>query len=94
MNKADVIKSVSEKTGISPDLCEKILKAFEQHAGDLLSAKLKGTGTGTAGALAQISQQTGIAAADCERVLAALEDVVKAGIADKLGVLKGLLGRS
>jgi hypothetical protein len=42
MNKADVISKVSEKTGIAPDACEKVIKAFEEQAGDILGAKIKG----------------------------------------------------
>jgi hypothetical protein len=94
MNKADVIQSVSEKTGIAPDLCEKVLKAFETQAGDALAAKLKGTGGDQTGMLARISQATGVPPADCERVLTAIEEVVKTGIADKLGFLKGLFSQS
>ena len=44
MNKADVIQSVFEKTGIAPDVCERILKALEQQAGDALTATLTGKG--------------------------------------------------
>lgn len=94
MNKADVIKSVSEKTGITPDLCEKIIKALEQQAGDVLAAKFRGDGTAGTDMLARVSQVSGVPEADCQRVLAATEDVVKTGIADKLGFLKGLFGRS
>ncbi len=90
MNKADVIQSVSEKTGIAPDVCERILKAFEQQAGDSLT----GQGAHQADLLARIAQETGEPSADCEKVLTASGEVVKAGIADKLGFLKGLFGRS
>lgn len=93
MNKADVIQSASEKTGIAPDVCERILEAFEQQAGDALAAKLKGTGGDQTDMLARISQATGVPAEDCERVLTASGEVVKAGIADKLGFLKGLFSR-
>lgn len=90
MNKADVIQSVTEKTGIAPDICEKILKALEKQAGDVLVAsKLQGGGD-QPDMLAQISRETGVPATDCERVLAAAADVVKTGIADKFGLLKGL----
>ena len=94
MNKADVIQSVSEKTGIAPDVCERILKAFEQQAGDALAAKLTGQGADQSDLLARIAQETGEPSADCEKVLTASGEVVKAGIADKLGFLKGLFGRS
>ena len=94
MNKADVIRSISEQTGIAPDLCERVLKAFENQAGEALAAKLKGAGTDDTDLLAQIAQETGLPSADCERVLTAGGEVVKAGIADKLGFLKGLFSRS
>ena len=94
MNKADVIQSVSEKTGVAPELCEKILKAFENEVGDTLASTLKGEGGEQSGMLSRIAQQTGASTADCDRVVAAAAEVVKAGIADKLGVLKGLFSRS
>ena len=94
MNKGDVIQSVSEKTGVAPDVCDKIIKALEAQAGDVLAAKLQGASTGDIDMLARISQQSGAPAADCEKVLAAAEEVVKSGIADKLGFFKGLFSRS
>jgi len=42
MNKADVIRKVSEETGIESNLCEKVIKAFEEQSGDVLAVKLKG----------------------------------------------------
>jgi hypothetical protein len=35
MDKADVIRAVSEKTGIDAGTCEKVIKAFEEKAGDV-----------------------------------------------------------
>ena len=32
MNKEEVIKAVSEKTGVAPDAIEKVIKAFEEQA--------------------------------------------------------------
>ena len=94
MNKADVVRTVSEKTDVAPDVCEKIIKALEEQAGGVLVAKLKGTGADQTGMLVRISQEAGGPSADCEKVLAATEDVVKSGIADKLGFFKGLFSRS
>jgi hypothetical protein len=94
MNKADVIRSVSEKTGIAPELCENVLKALEQQAGDALAAKLKGAGGDQVDMLERISQATGVPPADCQRVLDASGEVIKAGIGEKLGFLKGLFSRS
>ena len=93
MNKADVIQSVSEKTGVAPDVCERILNSLEKQAGDVLASKLKGGGD-RPDMLAEISRETGVPATDCERVLSAAADVVKIGIADKFGFLKGLFSRS
>jgi nucleoid DNA-binding protein len=94
MNKADVVQRVSERTGVAPELCEKILKAFENEVGDTLAATLQGQGGEQSGMLARISQQTGTSAADCDRVVSTAAEVVKAGIADKLGSLKGLFSKS
>jgi hypothetical protein len=94
MNKADVVRTVSEKTGVAPDVCDKIIRALEEQAGGVLAAKLKGAGAEQTDMLARISQEAGVPAADCEKVLAATDDVVKSGIADKLGVFKGLFSKS
>jgi hypothetical protein len=94
MNKADVIQRISEQTGLPPDLCETILKAFENEVGGTLSATLKGQGGEQSGMLARISRQTGASPEDCDRVVSTAAQVVKAGIADKLGGLKGLFSRS
>jgi nucleoid DNA-binding protein len=94
MNKADIIQRVSEQTGVAPALCETILKAFENELGGALSATLKGQGNEQSGMLARISQQTGASPEDCDRVVSTAPEVVKAGIADKLGSFKGLFSRS
>jgi len=36
MNKTDVITEISRDTGISTDVCEKVIKAFEEKFGDAL----------------------------------------------------------
>jgi hypothetical protein len=45
MNKTDVIRTVSEKAGIESNICEKVIKAFEEQAGDALVGTFKGTKT-------------------------------------------------
>ena len=42
MNKADVLSKVSEKTGIDSAICEKVIEAFEEQAGDALMEKSRG----------------------------------------------------
>jgi hypothetical protein len=93
MNKEEVVKAVSEKTGITPDAIEKIVKAFESQAGDALTAGFKGINTDRASLLAGISQKTGIPVEMCDKVLAALQGTVSSGISEKLGFLKGLFSR-
>jgi hypothetical protein len=83
MNKADVIRTVSEKTGIDAGTCEKIIKAFEQQAGDVLVAKFKGINSSL---VAGISGRTGISPENCEKVLTSLQDVVGGGIIDKINL--------
>jgi Bacterial DNA-binding protein len=65
MNKTDVIRRVSEKTGIESNVCEKVIKAFEEQAGDALGAKLKGAETNQADILAGVSERTGVCSDDC-----------------------------
>jgi hypothetical protein len=93
MNKADVIRKVSEETGIESNVCEKVIKAFEERAGDVLAGKLKGEKTDQADSPASISERTGISAGDCARVLAALEGVVRDGISDKLNIFKRMFSK-
>jgi hypothetical protein len=93
MNKEDVVKAVSEKTGVAPDTIEKVVKAFESQAGDALSVAFEGIKTDRASLLAGISQKTGIPADTCDKVLTALQGTVSSGISEKLGFLKGLFSR-
>jgi hypothetical protein len=93
MNKEDVVKAVSEKTGVAPDTIEKVVKAFESQAGDALSVAFEGIKTDRASLLAGISQKTGIPADTCDKVLTALQETVNSGISEKLGFLKGLFSR-
>ncbi len=93
MNKEEVIKAVSEKTGVAPDAIEKVVKAFEGQAGDALTTAFQGVKTDRATLLAGISQRTGIPADTCDKVLTALEGTVSTGISEKLGFLKGLFTR-
>jgi hypothetical protein len=93
MNKADVIQKVSEKTGFEPNDCEKVIKAFEEQAGDTLAARLKGTKIQQADILVGISEGTGMSSDDCEKVLTALEQVVHEGISDKFNIFKRMFSR-
>jgi hypothetical protein len=93
MNKEDVVKAVSEKTGVAPDAIEKVVKAFEGQAGDALTVAFEGIKTDRASLLAGISQKTGIPADTCDKVLTALQETVSSGISEKLGFLKGLFTR-
>jgi Bacterial DNA-binding protein len=81
MNKADVIRAVSEKTGIDASTCEKIINAFEQQAGDALVARFKGI---SANLVAGIAARTGISPENCQKVLTSLQDVVGGGIVQKI----------
>jgi hypothetical protein len=89
----DVIKAVSEETGVAPDTIEKVAKAFESQAGDALTVAFKGIKTDRATLLVGISEKTGIPAETCDKVLTALEGTVSSGISEKLGLLKGLFTR-
>jgi len=94
VNKADVISKVSEKTGIAPDACEKVIKAFEEQAGDILGAKIKGLTADNADILTGMSERIGIGTEDCQKVLTALEAVVRDGLSDKLGAFTKLFSKS
>ena len=92
MNKTDVIRAVSEKTGIDAGTCEKVIKAFEEKADDVLVAKF--TGTNLAGLVASISGTTRISPENCEKVLTSLREVVGGGIMDKINLFfKSLLAK-
>ena len=93
MNKTDVIRQVSEKTGIESNVCETVIKAFEEQTGDALVGKFKGIKTNHADMLAGISGRTGVRGEDCEKVLTALEGVLGAGISEKLNFFKRMFSR-
>lgn len=88
MNKADVITKVSEKSGIATDVCEKVIKAFEEQSGDALIGKFKGIKNNRNGMVAGITEKTGLALDDCEKVLTAFEEVFGAGLSNKLKLFK------
>jgi hypothetical protein len=93
MNKEDVLKAASEKTGVAPEAIEKVVKAFESQAGDALTVAFQGIKADRASLLAGISQKTGIPVETCDKVLTALQGTVSSGISEKLGFLKGLFSR-
>jgi hypothetical protein len=93
VNKEAVVKAVSEKTGVTPDAIEKVVKAFESQAGDALTVAFEGIKADRATLLAGISQKTGIPVDTCDKVLTALQETVSSGISGKLGLLKGLFSR-
>lgn len=88
MNKTDVIAKVSKKSGIAADFCDKIIKAFEDQAGEALIGKFKGVKNNRTDMVAGISDKTGLALEDCEKVMTALDDVVDTGLSDKLKFFK------
>jgi hypothetical protein len=94
MNKTDVINKVSEQTGIAADACEKVIKAFEEQAGDILAAKIKGLTGESADILTGVSEKVGMGIEDCQKVLTALQGVVQEGISDKLGAFAKLFSKS
>lgn len=94
MNKAQVIKAVSERTGIALNICEMVIKAFEEQAGSALAGEFLGNDPRHAELLARISKTTGIRPEDCEKIVTALQAAVKSGLSEKLGFLKRLFGRS
>lgn len=88
MNKTDVVTQVSQKTGIPADICEKVIKAFEEQSGDALISKFKGIKNNHADMLTGITSKTGFASEDCEKILAAIEAVIGTGLSDKLKFFK------
>lgn len=88
MNKTDVVNQVSQKSGAAVDVCEKIMKAFEDQAGDALIGKFKGIKNNRADMVAGIAEKTGFELEECEKVLTAFEEVFDAGLSDKLRFFK------
>jgi nucleoid DNA-binding protein len=88
MNKTDVITRVSRTSGISADVCAEIIDAFEKQAGEALVNKFKGIRNDRASLLKGIAQKTGLVPGDCEIVLKAFEEVLDAGLSDKLKFFK------
>jgi len=71
-----------------------VIKAFEEQAGDILGAKIKGLTADNTDILTGISERIGIGTEDCQKVLTALEAVVRDGISDKLGAFTKLFSKS
>jgi hypothetical protein len=82
-----------EKTGIDSAICEKVIEAFEEQAGDALMEKIKGTQTNDSNVLANISAKTGVSSPDGDQILTALGGVVQEGISDKLSVFKKMFSK-
>jgi uncharacterized protein YcgI (DUF1989 family) len=90
MNKTEVISKVSEKTGIEASVCDQIIKACEQQTSETFAGRITGAVTSHSGILAGVAERTGFRPEKCQKVLRAFEEVVKAGVFDKL---KGLFSR-
>lgn len=88
MNKTDVIAKVSEKSGVAADVCEKLLKAFEEQAEAALADRFKGIKNNRADMMRGISERSGVVLEVCERVMTALEESLDSGLSDKLMFLK------
>lgn len=88
MNKTDVVTQVSEKSGIAVDICEKVIKAFEEQSGDALVNKFKGVKNNRADMVAGISEKTNLSLDECEKILTAFEEVFDKGLSDKLKLFK------
>lgn len=88
MNNTDVVTRVSQITGIDTNICQKILKAFEDQAGDALIGKFQGKKNNRADMITAITARTGFALEDCDKVLTAFEEVFDAGLSDKMKFFK------
>lgn len=88
MNKTDVVNQVSKNTGYTADICEKVINAFEEQAGDALIDKFRGIKNNRIDMVAGISTKTDIALEDCEKIITAFEDVLNTGLSDKLKFFK------
>ena len=88
MNKTEIVTQVSGKSGIAADICEKVIKAFEEQSGDALIGKFKGVKNNRTDVVEGIAEKTGLALEDCEKVMAAFEEVFGSGLSDKLKLFK------
>jgi hypothetical protein len=84
MNKQDVVTAVAQKTGLPPDICERVVNAIEEQAPGALASEFLGNKT----------RHAEIVPEDCEKVVSTLESVVKTTVLDKLGFLKGIFSKS
>lgn len=84
MNKTDVVTQVSQNSGISSDICEKVIKAFEEQSGDALIGKFKGIKNNRSNIVEGISEKTGLPLEECDKVLATFEKVFGMGLSNKL----------
>jgi len=88
MNKTDVVNQVSQKSKTSAEICEKIIKAFEEQSGDALIGRFKGIKNNRADMIAGISEKTGFSLEECDKVLTTFEEVFDTRLSDKLRFFK------
>lgn len=88
MNNTDVVNQVSKKSGVTFEICEKVIKAFEEQSGDALTAKFKGVKNNRANMVMGIAEKTGYAEDECEKIITAFEEVFNSGLSDKLRFFK------
>lgn len=88
MNKTEVVNEVSQKSGIGTEICERVIKAFEEQSGNVLTAKFKGVKNNRAEIVAGIAEKTGYALDECEKIITAFEEVLDSGLSDKLRFFK------
>lgn len=84
MNKTNVVNQVSNNTGIATDVCEKVIKAFEEESGEALVNKWKGNKKDKTDIIAGISTKTDITIEECEKIITAFEEVLSVGLSNKL----------
>lgn len=84
MNKTEVVNQVSQKSENAPEICEKVIKAFEKQSEEALIGKFKGIKNNRTDIVTGISEKTGLASAECDKVITAFEEVLGTGLSDKL----------
>jgi nucleoid DNA-binding protein len=94
MNKQDVVAAVAQKTGLPPDVCERVVNAIPAQSPGALASEFLGNKTRHAEIVAGIAARTGVSPEDCEKIVSTLESVVKTTVLDKLGFLKGIFSKS
>lgn len=83
MNHTDVVSAVASKTGLSPELCNTVIKSFEDVVGLQILTKMGKKDLVTEELLGKVVSSSGASQEDSRAILTALNETLSEGISKK-----------